>query len=72
MTRMFSVVLICKGFHTVGGKLYVACVSAVRMLAVLARTPGMFIQDRVMYAGGSQELILWGGVGHFKETALLN
>lgn len=52
-------VLVDKGFHTIGGDLHIACVSAVRMLAVLARTPGMFIQDRVMYAGGSQELILW-------------
>ena len=47
-------------------------VSAVRMLAVLARTPGMFIQDRSMYTDGSQELIPWGGVSRFREIALLN
>ena len=47
-------------------------VSAVRMLVVLARTPGMFIQDRGMYTDGSEELILRGGVSHFKEIALLN
>lgn len=47
-------------------------VSAVRMLVVLARTPGMFIQDRDMYTDGSQKLIPWGGVSHFKEIALLN
>lgn len=47
-------------------------VSAVRMLVALARSPGMFIHDRGMYRDGSQELILWGGVSHFKEIALLN
>lgn len=47
-------------------------VSAVRMLVVLARIPGMFVQDRDMYTDGSQELIPWGGVRHFNEIALLN
>lgn len=47
-------------------------VSAVRMLVVLSRTPGMFIQDRDMYTDRSQELITWAGVSHFNEIAVLN
>lgn len=42
-------------------------VSAVRMLVALARKPGMFSQDRDMYADRRQEKILLGGVSHFRR-----